>query len=420
MSDVSVKHPGDVVSFAVFNRSSARHQYRAVLVSFVALGLHVGVWAVQLAELVTALTLSPGSLGLAITISAIAGLVTLFAGGLLADRLGRRPVMLVGFGGTAAAFSLLSQVRSFGQLVAVIVLYGLCVSFIDLGVNTIGADLEHAHGRPVMTRLHAGFSAGAAIGALGTAVALHQAVSFRLVYLVLAAVLAAAAVGWLRGPLPHQASSKPVDLACPKTSRAVWRIPGVAFAITVLAVAFFTDGALESFLAIYLTQALGSGILLSGIGIAAFHLATLLGLLIATRTLARWGERRTVAGAGLLSAVGIAVAVTTDSVLVAILGLLIVGLTNAPIAPTALSLAGRSAPGRSGQAVALTTAGGYGAFIISPALVGGVADLTSLRTGLALLVITMVIVMILGLRWPRQEGDADQPETSRPGTQDRS
>lgn len=384
---------------------SPRSRYRAVLLGFVALGFHVGVWAVQLAELAAALALGPGSLGLALTASAIAGLVTLFGGGVLADRLGRRPVLLVGFGGTAAAFALLSQVRSFGPLVAVFVLYGLCVSFVDLGINTAGADLERAHGRPVMTGLHAGFSAGAAAGALATAVALHLAVPFRLVYLVLAVVLAVAAVGWLRGPLPHRA---PVSAAGPRSS-AVWRIPGVAFAVAVLASAFFADGALESFLAVYLTGVLGSGVLLSGIGIAAFHLVTLLGLRVAGRVLARWGERRTVAGAGLLSAAGIAVAVATDSVPVAILGLLVAGLTSAPIAPTALSLAARSAPDRSGQAVALTTAGGYGAFIVSPVLVGGIADLAGLRTGLAVLVLTMIVVTILCLRWPR--GSATTAQT---------
>ena len=38
----------------------------------------------------------------------------------------------------------------------------------------------------------------------------------------------------------------------------------------------------------------------------------------------------------------------------------------APVVAATLSLAGRSAPGRSGQAVATTTAAGYGSFILSP------------------------------------------------------
>ena len=53
------------------------------------LGFHVGVWAVQLAPL-CGLRLNPAALGAAVTVAASAWLVTLFAGGTLADRAGRR------------------------------------------------------------------------------------------------------------------------------------------------------------------------------------------------------------------------------------------------------------------------------------------------------------------------------------------
>ena len=58
---------------------------------FAILGFHVGVWAVQLASLSAGLGLDPAALGAAITVAATAGLVTLFAGGTLADRVGQRP-----------------------------------------------------------------------------------------------------------------------------------------------------------------------------------------------------------------------------------------------------------------------------------------------------------------------------------------
>src|SRR5690349_19321811 len=45
------------------------------------LGFHVGVWAVQLAQLAAGLRLDPAKLGAAVTVAAAAGLVTLFAGG---------------------------------------------------------------------------------------------------------------------------------------------------------------------------------------------------------------------------------------------------------------------------------------------------------------------------------------------------
>jgi MFS family permease len=135
-------------------------------------------------------------------------------------------------------------------------------------------------------------------------------------------------------------------------------------------------------------------------GIGGYHLASLLGRLIAARVLRRWGERRVLLSAGVLASGGIACVVSAPGGALAITGLLLAGLAVAPIVPTALSLAGRSAPGRSGQAVALTTAAGYSAFIISPALIGGIADATTLRTALALLIGTNLTVAVLSSRWP--------------------
>jgi len=367
-----------------------RRHYLLAAGIFLVLGFHVGVWTVQLAGLATSLRLSPGALGGAVGVAASAGLLTLVWGGRLADRFGRRPVLLTGFAGTATAFTLLTQVHTLATLIPVFALYGLTISFVDLGANAVGSDHERATGRQVMTGLHAGFSLGALIGAALSASLLWAGVGFRAVYLLLAAVLAVAGLIVSRAAMPPWARS-----ARAGRGSAVWRVPGVGLAIAIVGLTFLGDGALESFLGVYLRD---SGMPLTGVGIGGYHLAVLLGRLLATRALRRWGERRVLPAAGLLAALGIVGVVSTP--LGAVAGLLTVGFAVAPIVPAALSLAGRSAPGRSAQAVATTTAYGYGAFIVGPALIGGVADFTGLRTALALLAGTCLAVAVLSARWP--------------------
>ena len=136
----------------------------------------------------------------------------------------------------------------------------------------------------------------------------------------------------------------------------------------------------------YLRTTLAGGVLLSGFGIGSYHFASLLGRLTATAALRRFGERRVVQAAGLLAAAGLLTAVTATAAVAAIGGLLLVGFAIAPVVPATLSLAGSSAPGRSGQAVATTTAAGYGAFILSPLTIGLLAQATSLRLALALVI----------------------------------
>jgi MFS family permease len=101
---------------------------------------------------------------------------------------------------------------------------------------------------------------------------------------------------------------------------------------------------------------------------------------------------------------GLLITVTIPAAAGAIGGLLLVGFAIAPVVPTTLSLAGRSAPGRSGQAVATTTAAGYSAFIISPLTIGLLAQATSLRLVLALLILTSLAIAGLATRWALNTG----------------
>jgi MFS family permease len=375
------------------------------------LGFHVGVWAVQLAPLSAGLGLDPAALGTALTVAAMGGLVTLFAGGTLADRVGRRPVLVIGFAGTGAAFVLMALAGRFATLIPAVLLYGLSVSFVDLGANTVGSAYEQAYKVTAMTGLHAWFSGGALAGAIGSAAALRAGFGYRGVYLALAAVMAAGLVTALLAAIPAPPGGPAAGSTAgsaggsadrerhPRLAR-VWRIPAVLFAIALISVTFFGDGALESFLSSYLQRTLAGGVLLSGIGIGSYHFASLVGRLTATAALRRFGERRVVTAAGLLAATGLLIAVMAPDAAGAIGGLLLVGFAIAPVVPTTLSLAGRSAPGRSGQAVATTTAAGYGSFILSPLTIGLIAQATSLRLALGLLVLTSLGIAGLATRWP--------------------
>jgi predicted MFS family arabinose efflux permease len=181
----------------------------------------------------------------------------------------------------------------------------------------------------------------------------------------------------------------------------LWRLPGVGIAIAMVTICFFGDGALESFLSIYLRDTLATGPLMAGVGIGSFHLASLLGRLLPASVQHRIGERRTLLFSALLAAAGISLAVATTTATIAIVGILVVGFAIAPIVPTSLSLAARAAPGKSGQSVGLATAVGYGSFILSPVVIGAVATATTLRTGLGTLILTVRVEHSNGLNHQR-------------------
>lgn len=380
-------------------QTRARHYFVAAAV-FLLLGFHVGVWAVQISSVATFLQLSLGELGALLSVPAIAGLATLFGGGHLADRFGRKPVLLIGLGGTAVAFVLLGRIDSSLSLTVALLVYGLFISFVDIGSNAVGADYESQHGTKAMNGLHAWFSFGAVLGAVGTGAALASGMSFRTIYFSLAAILLCGAVLVCVSTLPVPAAPEVSEGQSKTSSGKLWRVPGVGLAIVMVCLCFFNDGALENFLSVFLRDTLESGALLAGVGIGSYHLASLSGRLLAVHTTKRLGERRTMVYSALLAAVGLGIAVASTNAAVSIGGMLVVGFAIAPVVPTALSLAARSTPGRSGRAVGLTTAVGYGSFILSPVLIGQLAGTTTLRFGLGALILVSLAMALVAKRWP--------------------
>jgi MFS family permease len=354
---------------------------------FAGLGLQVGVWAVLIPHLVASRGLTPAALGGALALMAATSIGALAVAGPLADRIGRRPVAVTGAAGFAASFVLLAAVETPAVLWPTMALYGVSSGFLDLAANAVGSGYERAHQVRAMVRLHAGFSGAAAVGAL-----LAGAIGPSM-YWITAAFYAALAAVTAVAPLPPHEPGEQVGGG----RLALLRVSAIALAVAICVLCFFGDGAIEGYAALFLRDILASGSLLTGVAFAAYHGASLIGRLLFGRAT---DERRVLTIAGLLASAGMIVVVAAHTAVLAAAGLLIVGFALSPIIPTALSIAGRSAPGRSATAVSLVTTIGYGAFVAGPPLVGALAGLTSLRTALAPVVASTAAIALLARRLP--------------------
>jgi MFS family permease len=410
-------------------QSHRRAQARIAAGLFAGLGVQVGAWAVLIPELVASRDLTTAELGAALAVMAATSIGALAAAGPLADRIGRRPLAVAGAAGFAGAFALLAAVEAPLALWPTLALYGVASGCLDLAANAVGSDYERAHDVRAMVRLHAGFSAAAACGALLAGVAGQD------MYAIVAGLYVALAAATIVAPLPPHEEAEPfvgaphetavaaaheatehesavaaahdssgpagressgVRAAHESTARAgrldVLRIPGVAVAVGLVTVCFFGDGAIEGYAALFLRDALGSGALLTGVALAAFHTASMAGRLVFSRAT---DDRRVLTVSGLLASAAMAVVVAANAAGLAAAGLLVVGFALAPIVPTALSLAGRSAPGRSATAVSVVTTVGYSAFVLGPPLVGLLASATSLRAALIPVVASTASIALL-------------------------
>ena len=355
-------------------------------------GLFWGSFAVLLADLSDALVLSPGPLGLALFVGAAASILAMALLGWTTDRLGRGPFLVlsgVAFGTGVAA---LAAAGNYASLLAALVVLYAASGLYDVGINAAAVDLERAAGRRIMAVLHATFSAGGVAGALSAGALLSAGVGFRYVYLAVLAPLAGVtlAVTITRFPAFTEPSRE-------GEKTGLYRRPLLLVAF-ITTLGLLSEGEMEHWSGIYLRQNLELPALLGASGVAVFHGAMATGRLGAAWTVALFGNRRTLLGAGLLAAVGMALALATLQPILVVAGFLVVGLALSAVVPVAFSVAGDLAPGRAGGAISVVTTLGYGGFLLGPVIVGGLAEMLGLRAALGTIAVAGALIFALSVR----------------------
>ena len=167
----------------------------------------------------------------------------------------------------------------------------------------------------------------------------------------------------------------------------------------VAGLGFVSEAVMGPWSDIYLHDTLGLRAPLGGLGVAVFFAAMALGRfgtgLAGTRLL---GNRRVLQGAEVLAAGGMALALVTTLPALVIGGFLLVGLAVSGMAPPAQSSAGGMFPKRAGASVSVVITFGSGGGLLATPLVGGLAELTGLRSALGLVVLTGLAVFVLSTR----------------------
>jgi fucose permease len=352
--------------------------------AFILFGVHWGAWLAALPDLAAHYELSSGPLGAMITAGFAVALPVMLASGRLLDRLGAAwgigvPAVLM-----ASGLALVATLPPIPLLVAGIVLITAGSGAYDVGIN--GAAMGHASwgGSARLTLLHASFSAGGVVGALGAGSALGAGVAFPIVYLGLIVALSVAAIVAARGRWEVAAS--------------VGAVPrGVAMAVLPLAllaaVGLLASGSLETWSAIYLRDVLAAGAFVGALGPAAFHTAMLTGRLIGAGVAGVLGGAATLTVAGLATMAGMGVALTASTPSVAVPGMALAALGTSFLVPVILSLAARRAGHHAGRAASYVVSMGYTGLLVAPTVVGFVSEAAGLRTGLLVIPIAGLAIV---------------------------
>jgi MFS family permease len=368
-------------------------------------------WASRIPALSDRVGATTGALGLALLAPALGAIIAMPLVGRLLPGRSSRTFCLLSLVALMAAVLLPGLARSVPELAGALLVVGLASSTMDLAMNAQGVSIERRMRRPILSSLHAAFSfggfAGAALGALAAALGVAP-----LAHLAFAALLFGIPGLVAIGPLLRQ--DEDADSHAPVLT--LRRLP---LRLALLGVACFfclmAEGGSSDWSAKLVRDSLGGSAAIGAITYAVFSVAMGSGRLVADRLWAHWGSVGLLRRSGALAAIGFAAGLAIGTVGSAIVGFAALGLGLAGVVPT-LFRAAADQPGVStGPALAAVSSLGYLGFVAGPPLIGGVAQLTSLRLACSMLVIAGALVMVLAptaapVR-PRARGTA-QPELS--------
>lgn len=342
-------------------------------------------------------------------------LAGLFAAALI-GRFRSSRVAVAGMVLLAAAILLVAVAPSALALAMVMFVGGAVDAVVDVAQNAHGLRVQRLYRRSIVNSFHGVWSIGAVTGGLMGAAAAGLDVPLPAHLAVAAAAFSAVAVVTYRFLLPGPEDAERIPDAGraapddgdrrPGPGPAAGTAPartGRAAAVRILlalgalaACGALVEDAGSSWGALYLRGSLGADAATAGLAFVALAVAMTVGRLTGDRAVDRFGQRAVVRAGGALTAAGMGLALALPTTATTLVGFGLAGLGVATLVPAAMHAADEVPglpPGAGLSVVSWLLRVG---FLLSPPLVGLVADAAGLRVGLLSVVVAGLVVLLLG------------------------
>jgi MFS family permease len=369
-----------------------------VRAQFYALGFCMGSWGVHVPSVRAHFGLSDAALSVALLVAAGGAVACLVGATAAVERLGLRPVLMAA--GVVMCTALagvlwLPPAVPFVALLALMLAYGVGSALFDVSMNTQGSAVESQGGRKVMSGFHGMWSAGGMSGAFCVSWLHSQGVdpAQQMLWVNVVAMLVMVASGaWTQSLVArHTGASgegaRADGATAPPVRRSIWP-GGLLLTMGALAcVAMVAEGAMYDWSTLYLQREVGVAPALAAVTFGVFSAAMALGRFAGDWVRTHVQPVPLMQASGALGAVGMGLALAFGRIEVAMIGFVLVGLALSNVVPVVFAAAAQVDPKRPTHGIATVSVIGYFGFVAGPVLIGFVAEHSSLRWALALVVL---------------------------------
>jgi MFS family permease len=362
----------------------------------------------RLPEVKAELGLSNSSLGAALAALPLGALLAGVSSAVLIRRFGSARVASAGLVLLAAAVWAAAAAPNWLALAAALLCAGALDAVVDVAQNAHGLRVQRGYGRSILNAFHGIWSIGAVAGGLLGSAAAGLGIPLPLHLAVVGVLFGVPALFGSRAMLPGhddtERDAAEAGAAPPaSTTRSLRRaaLPAMAALGVLAACGAFVEDAGASWSALYLRDELAAGAAAAGLGFVALSAAMTVGRLTGDRAVDRFGQRRVVRAGGALTAAGMGLALVVPSIPTTVIGFALAGLGVATLVPAVYHAADELPGLPRGLGLAVINWLLRIGFLLSPPLIGLVADATSLRIALVTVVLAGIGALTFGRVLPR-------------------
>ncbi|MFJ4254250.1 MFS transporter [Microbacterium sp. NPDC090003] len=349
--------------------------------------------------------------GLAVASFPVGAIVAGLAAATLIRRFGSAKVAVVGTVLTSVGVLAAGLAPSVLLFALGLFIGGAMDAITDVAQNAHGLRVQRGYGRSILNSFHAVWSIGAVLGgsmaagaiALGLPIGVHLAIS--------AVLFSAVSLTALRFCLPgldaagaaadaedEEAVADPGEVQAAVRAGIRPRVVLMLIALVIIAMAgTIVEDAGNSWATLYLGS-LGAPAAIAAAGFIALVGAQFIGRLLGDGLVDRFGQRLVARAGGVIVVVGMGVALALPTIPGTIIGFAAAGFGVATLVPAAMNEADVLPGLRHGTGLTVVSWLMRLGFLLSPPVVGLIADATSLRVGLLLIpVVGVAVVLFAGV-----------------------
>ncbi|MBB3085395.1 MFS transporter [Geodermatophilus sabuli] len=398
------------VTLATVDAARLRRARTAVATCFFLNAVFYASLVPRLPEVKAQLGLSSTALGAALAAAPLGALLAGLSSAALMRRFGSGRVASSGLVLLGITVWTVSVAPNWLGLAAALLVMGALDAVIDVAQNAHGLRVQRLYQRSILNAFHGVWSIGAVAGGLlGSAAAgldvplVAQLTGTAVVFGAVALVVSRAL---LPGPDEPESTAGTAPRERPRRRAA---IPALAVLGVLAVCGAVVEDAGSSWSALYLRTELDAGAATAGLGFVALSVAMTVGRLTGDRVVDRFGQRRVARAGGALAAVGTGLALALPSIPTTLAGFALAGLGVATLVP-AVYHAADELPGLP-HGLGLTVINWLLriGFLLSPPLVGALADAFDLRVALVTVMLAGIGTLVLG------RALRGRPVAARPG-----